>query len=205
MEGKTLDCMKVGALLYKLRKEKGVTQKQIADMMCISDKTISKWERGLGCPDVSLLKELSNIFEVDIEKILEGELENNITVSGNLKRMKFHVCPSCGNVITNSGNGNISCCGRRLPALSGQTAIDGHIPVIEEIEEDYYVTFDHDMIKSHFISFVAFVNGDRFLYFKLYPEQSPSVRLPRSMVGKLGAKLGGKLYYYCTQHGLWVY
>ncbi|MGW8113996.1 helix-turn-helix domain-containing protein [Caproicibacterium sp. NSD3] len=45
--------------------------------MNLSDKTISKWERGLGCPDVSLIGELSNLFEVNIEKILNGNLESS--------------------------------------------------------------------------------------------------------------------------------
>lgn len=48
-----MDCTKVGILLKALRNEKEMTQKQVADRMHISDKTISKWERGLGCPDVS--------------------------------------------------------------------------------------------------------------------------------------------------------
>ena len=50
-----MDCEKIGAMIYKLRKEKAMTQKQLADLMNISDKTISKWERGLGCPDISLV------------------------------------------------------------------------------------------------------------------------------------------------------
>ena len=50
-----MDCKKIGSLIYELRKDKNMTQKQIADLMNISDKTISKWERGLGCPDISLL------------------------------------------------------------------------------------------------------------------------------------------------------
>ena len=52
-----MDCSKIGKLIYNLRKEKDMTLKQIADLMNISDKTISKWERGLGCPDISLLPE----------------------------------------------------------------------------------------------------------------------------------------------------
>ena len=72
-----MDCQKVGNLIYELRKEKNMTQKQVADLMNISDKTISKWERGLGCPDISLLPELSQIFGVSIEGILAGELNIN--------------------------------------------------------------------------------------------------------------------------------
>ena len=49
-----MDCSKVGNLIYTLRTEKGMTQKALANAMNISDRTISKWERGAGCPDVSL-------------------------------------------------------------------------------------------------------------------------------------------------------
>ena len=73
-----MDCQKVGDLIYRLRKEKQLTQKELANQIGISDKTISKWERGLGCPDVSLLKDLSEIFQINIEKILDGKLTSNI-------------------------------------------------------------------------------------------------------------------------------
>ena len=69
-----MDCGKVGALLYRLRTEMSMTQQQVADRLNISNKTISKWERGLGCPDVSLLGELSGLFQVNIEKILNGSV-----------------------------------------------------------------------------------------------------------------------------------
>lgn len=72
-----MDCTRVGKLIFRLRKEKGLTQKQLADMMNISAKTVSKWECGMGCPDVSLLGELSEVLNVNIEKILEGNLETN--------------------------------------------------------------------------------------------------------------------------------
>ncbi len=199
-----MDCNKVGSLLFRLRKEKGMTQKQIADLMNISDKTISKWERGLGCPDVSLLGELSTIFEINIEKILEGDLEPNNIDTGNLKRMKFYVCPSCGNVINNTGNANISCCGRKLSPLIAKPADEMHAAIVEEIEGEYYITFTHEMSKAHFLSFVAYVTSDRVLFVKLYPEQTPALRLPKMSGGKLKHKFSGKLYYYCSQHGLWV-
>ena len=63
-----MDCQKVGNLILKLRIEKGMTQKQLADRMHISDKTVSKWERGLGCPDVSLLHDLSDALTVNVEE-----------------------------------------------------------------------------------------------------------------------------------------
>ncbi|CAH0122809.1 HTH-type transcriptional activator BcrR [Paenibacillus sp. CECT 9249] len=79
-----MNCQKVGRLILSLRKEKNMTQKDLADLMNISDKTISKWERGLGCPDVSLLSELSKSLGVNIEKILLGELDPNEENRGNI-------------------------------------------------------------------------------------------------------------------------
>lgn len=196
MEVIIVDCRKVGELILNLRKEKNMTQKEVADAMNISDKTISKWERGLGCPDVSLLSELSHILGVNIEKILLGDLAPNDTDGGNMKRIKFYVCPNCRNVISNTGKAEISCCGRRLEPLIAKPEDDAHKMAIDEIEEDYYITIQHEMSKSHYISFVAYAACDRVLLVKLYPEQGAELRFPKMY--------GGKLYLYCSQHGLWV-
>jgi desulfoferrodoxin (superoxide reductase-like protein) len=66
---------------------------------------------------------------------------------------------------------------------------------VEEIEDDYFVTINHEMSRTHYISFVAYIGYDRVLLVKLYPEQSAELRFP-IMQGK-------KLYAYCSQHGLW--
>ncbi len=200
-----MDCSKVGILLLRLRKEKGMTQKQIADMMNISDKTISKWERGQGCPDVSLLKELSNIYDINIEQLLEGDLERNNTDTGNLKRIRFYVCPTCQTVINSTGNAEIYCCGRKLSPLHAKPADAMHTAIVEEIEGEYYIRFRHEMSKDHFLSFAAYVTSDQVLLVKLYPEQTASIRLPKLNGGKLGRKHSAKLYYYCSRHGLWVF
>lgn len=199
-----MDANKVGTLLLNLRKEKGMTQKQVADLLNISDKAISKWERGLGCPDVSLLSELSDIYEVNIEKILTGDLKPNNAEMGNLKKIKFYVCSSCGKVIYNTGDAEISCCGRKLSPLTAKKSDDMHRATVEDSEGEYYITFNHEMNKSHYISFVAYVASDRILIIKLYPEQSAAVRLPKIYGAGLGQKYSAKLYYYCTMHGLWV-
>ena len=189
-----MDCMKVGNLILKLRKERNYTQKQVAQMLNLSDKTISKWERGLGCPDVSILPELSHLFGVNVEKILQGDLSPNITDGGNMKKVKFYVCPDCGNIATATGNGEFTCCGRKLVPLIAQKASEQHMPNVEVIEDDYYNTFDHPMTKDHYLSFVAFVKSDRMVFIRLYPEQNAAVRFPRMMYGEL--------YFYCSMHGL---
>lgn len=172
--------------------------------MNISDKTISKWERGLGCPDVNLLGELSNFFEINIEKILDGDLKSNDRDQGNLKHIKFCVCPTCGNVIHNTGKAEISCCGRKLSPLTAKPADEMHTAAIEDMGAEYYITFNHEMTKAHYISFVAYVSNDKLLLVKLYPEQAAAVSLPKMGSKQLLHRYNGKLYYCCSKHGLYV-
>lgn len=195
-----MDCEKVGSLIFKLRKEKNITQKQLGELLNISDKTVSKWERGAGCPDISLLHDLSKIFNTDIEKILLGDLQESDTNGGNMKRIKFYVCPNCGNVINSTGEGDFSCCGRKLQPLVPKTIDENHSINIEEIENDYYIEINHEMTKEHYISFVAYVTYDRVLLIKLYPEQSPYIRFPK-LCGRFEV---GKFYMYCNKDGLLV-
>ena len=68
-----MNVKKVGEYIKIKRKEKGMTQKDLADKLCITDRAISKWERGICCPDISLLKELSAILDVSINELLSGE------------------------------------------------------------------------------------------------------------------------------------
>jgi len=187
---------KVGSLIFSLRKEKGMTQKQLAEEINISDKTISKWERGMGCPDVSLLQKLSGVLGVNVEKLLSGDLQPNHADKGNMKRTKFYFCPICGNVLTTTGMSDISCCGRKLNALIPKEFDESHELHIENIEDDFYITFKHEMSKDHYISFIAYVDCSRILLEKLYPEQSGEVRFPRMR--------GGKMYCLCNQHGLFT-
>jgi len=187
---------KVGSLILSLRKEKRMTQKNLAEKMNISDKTISKWERGMGCPDVSLLHELSSVLGINIEKLLMGDLQPNDADSGNIKRTKFYFCPICGNVLTTTGMSDISCCGRKLNALISKEFDASHELQIETVEEDYFITFKHEMNKEHYISFIAYVDCSRILLVKLYPEQSGEVRFPKMY--------GGKIYCLCNQHGLFA-
>ncbi len=81
-----MNCTKTGLLIAQLRKDKNITQKQLAEMMHLSDRTISKWERGMGTPDVSLLTDIADIFNINIETLLNGEIINNNIVGGRLKQ-----------------------------------------------------------------------------------------------------------------------
>ena len=68
-----MDQIKTGKFIASLRKEKGLTQMMLADQLGISDKTISKWERGAGLPDVSLMLPLCEALEISVNELLTGE------------------------------------------------------------------------------------------------------------------------------------
>lgn len=189
-----MDCQRVGALIADLRKEKAMTQKNLADLLHISDKTVSKWERGLGCPDISLLSQLSAVLAVDIEKILQGDIEAGQLVGGNMKKLKFYFCPTCGNLISSTGSFAASCCGRKLSELAAQKADQPHLLHLEPVEDEWFITSDHAMTKEHYISFIALTTGDKLVLVKQYPEWGLQLRLPQ--------RGHGKLFYHCSQHGL---
>lgn len=68
-----MDKEKTGQLITRLRKDKGLTQKQLADALNVTDKAVSKWERGLSFPDISMLEPISELLDISIMEILAGE------------------------------------------------------------------------------------------------------------------------------------
>lgn len=189
-----MDARNTGTLIRALREERGLTQRQLANALGVTDKAVSKWERGCGCPDIELLGGLSACLGTPVETLLDGRMAVDARMGGTMKRTAFRVCPACGNVVTTTGDAEVSCCGRKLEALDARPADDAHRPQIDFIEGDLYLTFDHLMDKDHHLGFVAAVGHDRMACEKLYPEQGAEARLPH-----LG---GAKLYTYCTAHGL---
>jgi len=70
--GEFMDYKKTGELIANIRKERGMTQKELADELFISDRTVSKWERGVGFPDVSLLEPLAKALDISISELVLG-------------------------------------------------------------------------------------------------------------------------------------
>ena len=185
---------KVGKIIRTLRQEGNMTQKQLADKMNISDKTVSKWERGLGCPDISLIPELSDLLCVDTQKLLAGDLTPNDFVGGNMKNTSYYVCSICNNISLCTGEAEVSCCGKKLTAQAMQKAEESEKLSVQVIDDEWYITSTHPMTKNHYISFVAFATGDGIHLTKQYPEWNLSVRIPK--------RGHGLLIWYCTEHGL---
>lgn len=189
-----MEQQKTGRLIRQLRNEIGLTQQQLAEKIHVSDKTISKWECGQGFPDVSLLQDLADVLGVNSDKLLAGNLEPSPIRGGNMRKIKFYVCPECGNIITATVGADVSCCGRRLEPLEVHKPDAAHQLKFEEVEDEYYITFDHEMTKSHYLNFVAWVGIDRVMLVHLYPEQSGELRMPKFR--------NGCYYFGCNEHGL---
>lgn len=189
-----MDQERTGALIRRLRMEKGLTQRELAERIGVSDKAVSKWERGLGCPDVSLLTAVSQELGVGIDSVLDGGLPQSPCQGGNMKRIRFFVCPECGNVITATGEAVISCCGRRLEAMQAAPCDAAHTPHIEAMDGERYVMLEHPMDKAHHLLFVAFAGYDRVTLVRLYPEQDAALRIP--------AMAHGTWFIGCSRDGL---
>ena len=183
-----------GTMIKRLRENRKITQQQLAEKMNVSDKAISKWETGRGYPDISLIEPLSTALGVSVIELFAGENVVNTNRAFNMLRMKLYVCPLCGNVIQSTGEAVISCCGITLPALEAEPAGDGHRLSVERVEDEYYVTIDHEMSKTHYISFIAAVRDDGYEIKKLYPEWNAEARFKISRTQRL--------FYYCNRHGL---
>lgn len=183
-----------GVTIRQLREARHMTQAELAEKIGVSSKTISKWETAKGLPDISLLQPLAQALGISLIELMNGQHIINKNVSANMLRCKFYVCPVCGNIIHSTGNAVVSCCGITLPHLEAEESDEAHAVTIERVEDEHFITVQHPMTKSHFISFVAFVTSDRLQMVKLYPEGNAETRLQlRGM---------GYLYYYCNHHGL---
>ena len=189
-----MDASKIGNLIYELRIARNLTQRQLAERLFVSDKTVSKWERGGGFPDLALLPDIAQVLDVRLEDLLRGEIDINNRTGGTMKNLKFYVCPQCGNLVTATEDAQIFCCGKPLKALEPVKAEADDKLNVELVENEYFVSSSHEMNKEHYIMFVALLTGDSIVLRRQYPEWDLQTRLPRMA--------HGKLIWYCNQHGL---
>lgn len=183
-----------GATIKRLREVKGITQIQLAEQIGVSDKAVSKWETAKGLPDITLIEPLAKALGVSVMELMSGNTVINKNISSNILRSKFYVCPVCGNVIRTTGETVVSCCGITLPSLEAEEVDDAHGITVEKVEDEHFITVSHEMTKTHFISFIAYLTSDRVQFVKFYPEGNAETRL--QLRGR------GYLYIYCNKHGL---
>lgn len=184
-----------GAVIKELREQRKMTQLQLAEILSVSDKTVSKWETGKGYPDITLLESIAAAFGISLTELISGHQIKNSNVSANMLRSGFYVCPVCGNVIHSMGAAVIHCHGLQLMPAEPEAADEHHRISVEKVEDEYYVSIAHEMSKTHYISFIAAVSPDRCQLVKLYPEGEAAARFRISGVRRI--------YFYCNRDGLY--
>ena len=180
-----------GKIIKELREKQGLTQLELAEIINVSDKAVSKWETGKGLPDITLIEPLAKALKVSVIELMNGEYITNKNESSNMLKSKFSVCPVCGNIIHTMGENINSCCGINLPILEAE---EGDNITCELVENEIFVSLTHEMSKEHYISFIAYVTNDRCEIVKLYPEQNAEARFLKR--GR------GMIYAYCNKDGL---
>lgn len=183
-----------GKIIKELRKKKKLTQKQLSELISVSDKTISKWETEKGLPDITLLEPLSAALGISVAELLSGESITNKNRAGNIAKIKLYVCPIYGNAIFSLGEGAFTCCGVSLPALLPEKKKMDFLISAEANDGELYIRLDHPMTKEHYISFAAYVTYDSVTIKKLYPEQDAEFSFP--------FRKKGKVFVYCNRDGL---
>ena len=189
-----MDQTRTGALIRRLRIRSGLTQKQLAGQINVSDKAVSKWECGNGSPDISLLPALAEVLGTDMQTLLAGRIRKNESEKGDMKKIRFYICRECGNIITATSEAAVTCCGKTLTPSVPEPAPEADRLRMEEIDGEWYVTADHAMRKEHYISFAAYISDSTVMLFKQYPEWAMQFTMPLCR--------SGRLVWYCTQCGL---
>ena len=183
-----------GKIIKELREKQNITQSQLANIINVSDKTISKWETGKGLPDISLIEPLSKALKVSVIELMNGEYITNHNKASNMLKSSFSVCPICGNIIHTMGESVNTCCGILLPVLEAEKENKAHAINYKIVENELFISLNHEMSKEHYVSFIAYITNDRCEIVKLYPEQNAEARFLNR--GK------GILYAYCNKDGL---
>ncbi len=91
-----MNLVKTGQFLQELRKEKGLTQEQLAAEMGVTRRTVSRWETGNNAPDLDILIELSDFYDVDLREILNGE-RNSESMNEEMKETVLQVAEYSNN------------------------------------------------------------------------------------------------------------
>ena len=111
-----------------------------------------------------------------------------------MKKLRFYICPDCGNILTSSAEADVHCCGRRLEALTPEKAEERDMLHMEAADGEWFITAEHPMTKENYIAFVAFLTDSQLLLSRQYPEWSLQVRMPYYA--------RGRLLWYSTDKGL---
>ena len=183
-----------GAMIRKLREDKNLTQEELAKMLHVSGKAVSKWETGQGLPDISMLEPIAKALEISVIELFSGENVVNRNRSSNLLRSVCYVCPVCGNGILALGHAVVSCCGITLPPVSLEDEDEEHAISVSYDDGELLAALSHPMEKDHYITCLLAVSDNGCQFIKLYPEGEAMARFRPERVKWI--------YAYCNRHGM---
>lgn len=162
-----------------------MTQLELASVLNLSDRTISKWETGRGYPDITFLEKIASVFSLSIGELLSASQIRNSNISANMLKTSFYVCPFCGNIIISTGEASISCHGITLSKLVKNKMDENHSVSVEIVEDEYFISIRHPMTKERYVSFIAALSSDKVQVVKLYPEGSAEGRVKMNGVKEI--------------------
>ena len=136
----------------------------------------------MGCSNISLITELSDILGVDTRKLLDGDMTPNGCVAGNMKNTRYYVVAICNNISLCTGNAELSCGGNNLTAQVMKKAGKNEKLSVQVIEEDWYITSAKTKTKRYYISFVAFATVDSINLSKQYLEWESKCAYPQKRI-----------------------
>lgn len=166
-----MDTYVTGITIRNLREKKGLTQTELADVLGVSSKAVSKWETAKGLPDISLIEPLANALSVSVMELMTGNTVINKNISSNILRSKFYVCPVCNNIIRTVGDAAISCCGITLPPLDAEDTDENHQITIEKVEDEHFVTVNVKRLTCHINSVLREQFGNRTPFEMMYTRE----------------------------------
>ena len=188
--------MSISHTIARLRKERGMTQAQLAERVYVTRQAVSRWETGESEPGVDMRKLLAGVFGVSSAQLFESDGcdVQNRNQAANAVKSVFYVCPACGNIVWSMGEIGCTCCGNPLQPLSAAQAHGEHEASIEISDGCQVVRLEHPMSKDHHIRFIACVVDDLVRIKRLYPEQDATASF--FMQGP------SMLFAFCSEHGL---
>ena len=186
-----------GKLIKKLRENKKMTQQELAEKICVSDKAVSKWKTGKGLADIFLIESLAKALDVSVIELMKGEYIITNNKHANMLKTNFYVCPIYGNIIHSIGESIISCCGITLPKQEAETYLDTIIKGIKgffKIYEPDYNAKDKKITADYplYDSLIGKLEGIEFI-----EEYLKSLKIENEYLSKYDTfKINELLYNY---------
>lgn len=104
-----MDTKKIGEFLKILRKEKGLTQEQLAEILYVSGRTVSRWETGNNMPELSVLIQMAEFYGIEIKEILNGERKSGKSWKYSLRTYFYCMCSNNFSSVDYNERINICC------------------------------------------------------------------------------------------------